>query len=593
MPGELVPLRHDKQELSLARPREVTELLTPVIRGLKLVHPFSIEALSDEIAARDPLHINVLSESIPHKFGYEHLMFLGASGSGKTTCINQVLSDMLSHVGKGLGHRVFIWDFKRTARRYLAKLPVRGPVYFLDPADERSHGIDWARELDTAFAAKQFSKLVVHAEADRAGHNFVFTANARSVLYRVIRTFQRFARGKWDMPDVVEGVSSEENLQRVMNRTPKGKAKLKTILSAKGQKAGVFFSLEEFVSDFGPIAHALAKIPRERRITLDDFLKTESVLVLGHYERYDEALSPFQRWVFGALTRELLSGPDIPHDGTTRTSFFLDEVRYSPFTPKDLTKLANSGRSKGGVIVTGLGDIAGIRDAIGEAKAEEFMNMHKTKVFLRLEGPAAQWVSEKCFGKHLRMIRKFSEGESVARAYGITETQYAGNPPSTATSDTRTQTPSRTYNYEPVERPVIYPGDLQQLPSPRFEGDSGLVVRAYMSVEGNAWKEVGTHMEEASLVVDEEVKDIEPRDEEDFDDDVIEWEMEDFRRLGLIREKEEGPASEAGGMTPFEETFSGAVDRGEPEEDEEDSQNLLSWLFEDELEDLRQEGEIG
>src|SRR3954453_1960252 len=130
-------------------PEELTKLTTPVIRGLELSKPESIDALFRYIADTDPLAIPILSQCIPHKYGFGHILWLGTTDSGKTTGINQILQDMLWHVGKGYGHSVFIADYKRTARRSLESLPLTGPVYYLDPADARSHGIDWARELAT------------------------------------------------------------------------------------------------------------------------------------------------------------------------------------------------------------------------------------------------------------------------------------------------------------------------------------------------------------------------------------------------------------------------------------------------------------
>ena len=530
----------DRSIPGVEKPHELTKLTTSVLRGMGLSRPDSVNSVCDHVAETDEKAIPILSKCIPHKFGYEHILVLGASGSGKTTCVNQVLQDCLWHVGKGYGHRVFIWDYKRTARRYLENLPLKVPVYYLDIADERSHGIDWARQIDTDFAAKQFAKLMVHGQADPGGHNFVFTANARSTLYHVIRTFQRFSSGRWDMTDVVNACADPDNLKCVLDMTPRGRAKRKTVFGARDQGAGVFFSLEEFVSDFGPIASVLSKIDPMRRITLQDFLKSESVLVLGHHERVNEALLPFQRWVFGTLVRELLSQPDIGHDGQERTSFFLDEVRNSPFIGRDLSKLLNSGRSKGGVVVTGLGDIAGLKDAIGENKAEEFLSMHKTKVFLRLDGPAATWVSEKYFGKHLRLIRKFSEGESVAQALGVNES-WQQERKSRGTSESHTTTPSRNLSYEAVERPTLYPGDFQKLHSPRYEAGAGLVVRAYMAIEGNVWKECSTHTDKASFKVDEKVEDIRPRPNSDFNTDEIEWSKDDLERLGLVQKPEAKP----------------------------------------------------
>jgi hypothetical protein len=585
MNGELNPSRRRPDARAASLPEELARLTTPVVRGLELAGPESIDALSELIANTDPLAIPVLSKCIPHKAAYGHVMVMGTTDAGKSTTINQVLQDLLWHVGRGYGHRVFIADYKRTARRYLASLPLEAPVYHLDPADARSHGIDWPRELDSDFAAKQFAKLVVHGDADRGGQNYAFTANARSIVYQVIRTFQRFAGGRWDLLDVIEACAKPASLFRVLDRTPGGRAKRQTVFGAKNQAAGVYFTLEEFVSDFGPIAAALSKVKPERRITLQGWLRSESVLVLGHYEGFNEALLPFQRWVFGTLTRQLLSTPDIPHDGKQRTSFVLDEVRNMPFAGRDLAKLMNSGRSKGAVVVAGFGDFAGLTDAVGKAKAEECIGMFKTKVFLRLDGPAAKWASEEYFGKHLRMVRKYAEGESVAEAFGVSDSwELSKNGHSRGTQQTTTTTPSRTINYEPVDRLVVYQGDLQRLPSPRLEGADGLVVRAYMVVEGCAWRECATHMELASFRVDGKEADYRPRPNEDFYTDDLEWTERDLGRLGLVEPP--GPEKKPQGAKP--DSVFAAMVGAEDEDEDEGPENLLLWFDEGELEAMEE-----
>src|SRR3954454_20210588 len=105
------------------------------------------------------------------------------------------MKDYTWHVGRGYGHRVFIWDYKRTARAHLESLPLKVPVYYLDPPDRRSTGIKWRREIRTRLDALQFSKSMLHAEADPKGQNYAFVANARSVLFQIIRTFQLKSAG--------------------------------------------------------------------------------------------------------------------------------------------------------------------------------------------------------------------------------------------------------------------------------------------------------------------------------------------------------------------------------------------------------------
>jgi hypothetical protein len=195
------------------------------------------------------------------------------------------------------------------------------------------------------------------------------------------------------------------------------------------------------------------------------------------------------------------------------------------------------------------------------------------------------------------MIRKYSEGESVAQAMGVSESWHqARSEHSHGTSETTTRTPSRNYSFDPVERMAVYPGDLVRIPSPRVEGENGLVVRAYMSVEGNAWKECATHMERASLTIDETVEDIQHRPNEDFSCDDLEWSEADYQRLGLV-EGQGPPRNHATADTsPFEAMIAGAgggetpLPFGEEDEGEDGEQSLLLWFDEGELEELQNSG---
>ena len=534
---------------------------TPVLRGSEFQRPRDIDELSEIIRQEDPLHLNLLSKAIPHKHSYGHLLYMGTTDSGKSTCINHLLKDVLSLVGRGYGQRVFVWDYKRTARRFLEGLPLTVPVFYLDPADNRSHGIDWPNEINSRPAAMQFARDILHTEADPKGHNHAFIVNARSTLFQVVRTFQKFAPKTWDLIDVVYACTREKYLKKVLKKTERGRAMSKTIFKTRGQKGGVYFSLEEFAFNFGPIAAATSRIPPERRITLHDWLKTEGVLVLGHHEDYPDSLGPFQAWVFGNLSRRLLGGPDIPHDGTERTTFVLDEVRNAPFG-RHVNKLANSGRSKGASIIAGIGDMAGLKDALGAEKASEFVGMCKTKVFLRMDGEAAEW-SAKYFGKQLRMIHKFSESESLAHAMGFSRgAQWGWNgssyssSQSQGTNESTTYTPGVSNSYEAAERAAVYESEFRGLTPPRNEGDRGLVVRAIISVENLAWKECATHLDRQIIPRRDGTTDFEPRDDAEFDFDDG-WTDEDYLRLGLAPNTTSPPEASPPAKGP-QSTFSRA-----------------------------------
>lgn len=435
----------------------------------------------------NPGPIPLGSISLPPDALSRHILVHGASGSGRGILINQLKRHCLQRVGDG--HRVFIWDYLGHERQYLQPLGLPCPVSYVNPFDQRGVGIAVSRELDTDFAARDFANEIVHPEANPDDPTYVFTENARSIFYHLIRTFQQFAPGQWDLTDVVGACETRKNLFKVLDRTPSGKAKRETVFADERQGAGVLFILEAMTYDLRPLAAAMA---HSENITLKEWAAAgESVVVLQYHDRARQVLRPFYRWVFSRAVGHVLAAKGDPK---ASFSFILDKVEHAPFGNQLLT-LAREGRACGAGIVLGVRDASAFMSAWGDGAAE-LPAMCATQAHLRVDGVGAEWASQ-CLGETARHQGDGSEEMSAA----------------------------------------IDPIEFASLPGAHVQPEHGLTVTAIVATpERGPMTMTATHMdaEGVSLRPDHAIPAFveRPANELDFDD----WDEEDKRRLGLGEE---------------------------------------------------------
>jgi Type IV secretion-system coupling protein DNA-binding domain len=491
---------------------------------------------------------------LPHKFLYNHVLFLGAPGSGKTTFINQLKRNTLAKVRPGSGHRACIWDYRSEELQHLAALglwrveidPQTGerregptndpcPVSYINPADTRGIGIDLAKDITNELEADQFARDMIAPKSNEESEEAVWIEAARNCLSQVVQVFQETSGANWRLIDVVEACFYYENLQQFLNLTREGRATLKETFGAQGQAKGVMFTIQSFAKKLRPIAASMARKPS---VSLTDWVrKEEGIIVIGNNPVLKENLAPFQRWMFGHLVRSiLLQGLS----ETKRYLFFLDEIRQAPFGGY-LGELATNGRAKGACMIGGLQDYAGLKDALTEKKAEELLGMFDTLAFLRLTSPeTAEWVS-KFFGKHLRLVSEKSEGLGSNRGESEQHQHGTSSGPggtSTSRSVSRGTSTGSSYQqniaYRETERTLVYPNEFREIKKPRRDGQDGLVVECFVSIPDVGQGRVVTgRMEERTIIPVKEVATESPVGNRDL---KYRWEAQDLVRLKLPQE---------------------------------------------------------
>jgi hypothetical protein len=462
---------------------------------------------------------------LPHRLLYNHVLYVGTTGSGKTTFINQLKRNALARIRPGSGHRACIWDFKSEELQYLAGLKLcdadgraTGPckVHYLNPADARGVALDIARDVVNEFEADQFAKDVIAPGAKVAGERSVWIEAARNCVSQVIKTFQEMCGVKWQFIDVVEACFYSKKLKAILSLTREGRATLRDSFGTRNQALGVFFTIQSFAKALRPAAAAMANKAKARPgISLTDWVTgEESILVIGNHPVLKDVLAPLQRWVFGHVVRTLLVQDQTQ---TKRCLFFLDEVRQAPFG-EVLGELATTGRSKGAAMVAGLQDKEGLTETLGEANAKEFVGMFDTLVFLRTKSvETREWASQ-YYGKHLRTIADVSESKNLNEGSG------PGGPTSGRGKDDGR-------SYHETERTLVYANEFRTLPSPRQVDGHGLVAEAYVSIpfvgEGHV---ITGGMEKRSIDPERTVPNHRPVSNEDL---TFRWDVTRLTTLGL------------------------------------------------------------
>jgi hypothetical protein len=246
-----------------------------------------------------------------------------------------------------------------------------------------------------------------------------------------------------------------------------------------------------------PIAAAWDHAPN--KVSLEDWVKGEFVLVLGCEEALRAPLDAINRAVFQRAVELVLAQPDSP---SRRVWVYLDEVREAgPLT--GLRSLLNKGRSKGACVVLGFQAIEGLWDAYGRDAAEEIAGECNHKALLRVESPeTAAWES-KVVGEYEQLEVKKNQPPG-------------GGPPSLTEDITR--------------RPSVLPSEFTDMP---VTNPTNGLTGVFVSPVTGAFKHTipGSELTARLVPPDRSVPDYLPRpDEHQY---LRPWDADDRARLGL------------------------------------------------------------
>lgn len=380
-------------------------------------------------------YIQIGPHRIHRRYGTEHLLLVGGSGSGKTVLTKSLLGSVLR---TPLDLRALIYDAKEDLLPTIYQLCEESEqtvasgnsrVKVLNPFDFRAVAWDIARDIDTPAKAEQTSNILV---ADRAGpgEDDFFLQAARAILTaNQVALINCPPNAKsWTFRDLMLTALYEPYTRFILNLAVEHESPplmmagrvIDQFLDCDPRTASnIRATISALLSPFEPIAACWDKARKGgRTFSIAEWSRdtSQDILVLGNDETARSSLDIVNRAIFKRATELLLGRREISaHErdtGNNQSWVVLDEVREAGKLD-GLGRLLTKGRSKGACVVLAYQDIEGLRDVYGEHVANELSAQCSNAVFLRINSPStAAWAADS-FGSGLQAVRNsaFSTGK--------------------------------------------------------------------------------------------------------------------------------------------------------------------------------------
>jgi type IV secretory pathway TraG/TraD family ATPase VirD4 len=450
------------------------------LRGASLRSEAQVTAILQSTKEKADPGIAIGKHRFPSEIANEHIAFVGATGSGKTVMQRLLMQSALPLIGTGQKHRAVIYDAKRDLLSLLGGMKLKCEVHLLNPMDSRGKAWDTAADITTAPAAHQLARILIPANEN--DHNRFFPDAARSLLEATFLFLIRQHPGKWTLRQALLLVRNPRHLEQVLSSSS-DTHDLLNLFEYKPTLQNIMAAVVTYLRPYQLIAAAWEHAPR--KLSLTQWMKSESILILGNDEGNRAAVDTLHRVLFFRIAELILSRPE--GDGG-QTWFFLDEIREAQKLDK-LPQLLTQGRSKGARVVLGFQDIEGLRHVYQDKVANELVGQCATKVILRLNSPeTAAWAS--------RVLGK----EEVMESRRGTSRQLA---PSLS------QTVGQSTSHGISQRPLVLESELTELPKTSFA--SGLSCFIRHPLTGSFKSEIpGRFLRESLLPRDPNVADLDP-----------------------------------------------------------------------------------
>lgn len=229
-------------------------------------------------------------------------------------------------------------------------------------------------------------QIAINIVTEDEGPNRFFSDASRELMIGVQLSLMQHCPLRWTFRDLLLILRNQDYLRQTLERSAntrdlceyfKEERTFQNIRSCMASKLG----------RFEPIAACWDRASES--IALSDWVRGESVLVLGYDPSIRHVMETVNKMLFQRVTELLLALPD----STTRRSWvFNDEATQTGNLAEPLSGLATFGRSSGCRLVLGFQDIEGLRKVFGKEQAHEITGMCSNKALLRMDSPeTAQW----------------------------------------------------------------------------------------------------------------------------------------------------------------------------------------------------------
>ena len=337
-----------------------------------------------------------------------HFLVVGATNTGKSLIQRMLMQSALKNIGKGQDQRAIVFDAKQDVLSKLAGMNLSCPTKTFDPFDRRGYAWDMAADITTLTDAQTVAENLVPVD-EHANQKF-FDDSVRSLFQEVIVTFIDTAPGAWTFPDVIHTLQDRDRLCEVLKQTAAGRERLKSCFANEETARNIVSTLSTRTNRYLAVAGAWQRaIEQGRRLSLNDFMNDEYVLVLGNNHKARPAIQAINQVLFTRLKDLIL---DQSESETRRTWIFLDEVRQAGRL-EALTSLLVEGRSRGACVVLGFQDIEGMKAVHTPYLANELMGQAHNICFTKLVNPETAAHASHKFGEVEETVENVSFTESA------------------------------------------------------------------------------------------------------------------------------------------------------------------------------------
>lgn len=351
----------------------------------------------------------------PEDLLIKHLFFLGATGSGKSVSITLLL-DVLRQIGNSGtvdGSRAAIYDAKLDTLSTLAHLGVTAPIIVANPFDTRSSAWRMCDDITSPASAYEMASTLFPGNPNSSQP--FFDNAAQNLASGVFKALNLLSPRNWTFRHVCLILRSAQHLRELLSQSRHTRHLVERYLSDDGDSKLAQSILATVDSKLEPYLIIAALWDKASvSFSLQEFVRGESILLVGSFEEGREAIDALNRVLFRRLTQLLLAQPD---SKTRRTYLIWDELREAGKLD-GLGSVLLRGRSRGVAFIAGAQDKSGLAHVYGEDIANELLGQFGFWGILKLESTdTATWAAS-----------KFGSNEVVDTLGNTSRTAGAGRP---------------------------------------------------------------------------------------------------------------------------------------------------------------------
>ena len=351
-----------------------------------------------------------------------HFCTVGTTRSGKTVLLSLLMQSLRKH-------RLFVYDNKTNLVSTIHGMRPNEEFLLFNPLDMRCVALDMAKDAADPSRPPEMGRALI---PDDRREKPYFIQTVRTIVTAGIQALNHIAPGGWRFHHLLAAFEAK-HIRTVLCSCEATRDVYETHLNRPhGTPSDLQSSLESRLAPYKPIAAAWRHA--DKCLSIGECLEHPGTIIIGNDETHKAAIGPLNRLLMGFLCEGLF---ERAQRSPQRTALFLDELedlgRIDSLVP-----LLNRGAGLNVTVVLGFHDIETLTSIFGEA-TRGIVSMCGNYAFLKTNSPAtARWASE-VLGTQEVVLRQEQHG-----AVGEEE--------------------SRSASMARVERPLVTPTEIQQLP---------------------------------------------------------------------------------------------------------------------------------